>query len=68
MNYKANPTHVMMIFPNFILLLGEMLMVKTGVSDLQQSASGRSSWVVEEVPRRDREEQYHLWWPESPMT
>ena len=33
MNYKENPTHVM----TFIMLLGEMLMVKMGVSDHQQA-------------------------------
>ena len=48
MNYKTNPTHVMMIFltdddfPNFILLLGEMLMVKIGVSDCQQAPPHRT--------------------------
>jgi hypothetical protein len=30
--------------------------------------SDRSSWMLEEVPRRDREEQYHLWWPGSLVT
>jgi hypothetical protein len=35
---------------------------------LQRPTSGCSSWVLEEVLQRDGEEQYHLWWPRSPVT
>jgi hypothetical protein len=53
-----------MVYFGGLPLLGE------GFQDqvLQWPTSDRSSWMLEEVPRRDREEQYHLWWPGSLVT